>query len=75
MQSKVSSKKIKSDFNRPIVSLKRSCVHRPQSPKQTINIQVWNGALIQVDESIAAGTKVRSDRTEVRKLHIQAVEF
>ncbi|WP_339719389.1 NfeD family protein [Marinomonas primoryensis] len=70
MQSKVSSKKIKSDFIDHRFILKET-VSPTQSPKHHYSGVEW--ALIS-DESIAAGTKVEVTEAEVGKLHIKAVE-
>ena len=70
MQSKVSSKKIKSDFIDHRFILKEA-VSPTQSPKHHYSGVEW--ALIS-DESIAAGTKVEVTEAEVGKLHIKAVE-
>jgi len=70
MQSKVSSKKIKSDFTNHRFMLKEN-VSPTQSPKHHYSGVEW--ALIS-DEPIAAGTKVEVTEAEVGKLHIKAVE-
>jgi len=70
MQSKVSSKKIKSDFIDHRFILKEA-VSPTQSPKHHYSGVEW--ALIS-EEPIEAGTKVEVTEAEVGKLHIKAIK-
>jgi inner membrane protein len=69
MQSKVSTKKAKSEFTDHQFFLKES-VSPTQSPKYHYSGVEWS---LVSDELIEAGTKVEVTEAEVGKLHIKAI--
>ncbi|WP_219703954.1 NfeD family protein [Marinomonas lutimaris] len=69
MQSKVSTKKTKSEFSDHQFYLKES-VSPTQSPKYHYSGVEWS---LVSDEFIEAGTKVEVTEAEVGKLHIKAI--